>query len=108
AACDGCDPGEEVIFIAIRYVVAWRQGENGKASLQIALAHLHQLTCLVETQRVEQHGIDDGEDGAIGAVVQCQGEHRDERESRIAGEGPKGIAKVVAKHSSPTWRGDYS
>jgi hypothetical protein len=80
----GGNAGEGVIVVAVGLVIAGRDGKLGKSKLEIALADLHQLVSFVKVQRLQKHGINDGEDGAVGADAEGESQDGDEREAGIS------------------------
>ena len=55
----------------------------------------HDAIGIGKGQRLEEHGIDDGEDRGIGADAERQHEHREDRESRIPPKRAQGVADVL-------------
>ena len=49
---------------------------------------------VLDGQRVEDQGVDEGEDGGVGADPDGQGEDDDEDENRIAADAAQGVAEV--------------
>ena len=88
------DRREGVVLIAEAEIISRREGELRKSGLEISLANDHELLGSVESQRLEQHGVDHREDGRIRADSQRQGEHRNAGEPRIAAQGAESIAEI--------------
>ena len=49
---------------------------------------------VLDGQRVEDQGVDEGEDGGVGADPDGQGEDDDEDENRIAADAAQGVTEV--------------
>ena len=52
---------------------------------------------LLEGQRAEQHGVDNGENRGVGADAKGKDTNDREREGRRAGQYPQGVAEVSQK-----------
>lgn len=55
------------------------------------------LMRILVRQRLQQNGIDDAEDGCVGADPQRQRQQRDDRESGALEQTPNGVADVLTK-----------
>ena len=52
-------------------------------------------------QRIEEHGVDDGKQGSVGADAQSQGEDRDGREAGIFSQRAGSVAQVLQEFFEP-------
>jgi hypothetical protein len=89
-----------VVLVAVGEIIARRKRELGEPCLEVTLANHDQLLRLIEMQRLQQHGIDHREDGAIGADAKRKGEDGHARESGVPGERAKRVAEIVEKHEA--------
>ena len=53
-----------------------------------------------DRQLAQHDGVEQAEDGGVGADAECQGEHRHGREAGAAPHQPEGVAEVVRQHSN--------
>src|SRR5215472_8469321 len=90
-----------MVLVAISEIVAWRKRELGETGFKIAFAHHYQLLRLVEAHWLEQDRVHHGEDGAVRSDTEAESENGDERETGIARQGTKRVAKIVAVHREP-------
>src|SRR5882757_9756240 len=88
-----------MVVVAEIHVIAGRERELRKDSLQITLAHHDQLLGLMETEWLQQHRVDHREDRRIRPDAERQGENGDYCEARIALQGPESILQVAEKGS---------
>ena len=76
-------------------VVRQRAAVVGDAGLGIGVVHAHQPVGGGEGERPEQHRVDDGEDGQVGADAERQGGESGDREARRLAHQADGIAQVL-------------
>jgi hypothetical protein len=72
---------------------AGRRTAGGRA-LAEALGEQHEPAGLADRQRFEQDGVEEREDGSVGADAERQRQHSDDRESRLANQRPQRETRV--------------
>ena len=67
----------------------------------------HEFVGVWKWQRVQEHAVDYGEQGAVRANAECESENRDRGKSRVLPQHPKPIAHVLSEagHNSPPRNG---
>ena len=95
---DGRRAGEDAALC--RDVQVVRRRKRHRQASVAAVEQLHETSGLVIRQRPQQHTVDDGEDGGVGADAEREGQRRDERESRLAPQHARGVADVLEDRSS--------
>ena len=70
-----------------------------------AIRELHELAALRVGERVEDHPVEQREDGGAPAQAECQGENGDRRERGVSAEPPYGDAEVVGNHVAGDFHG---
>ena len=72
-----------------------RPTRSRDALLWLRLEHIEQLLRMVVRQRLQQHGIDDAEDGSVRADAESEGEHGDGGEAGILAQHAQSEARVL-------------
>ena len=70
-------------------------GDGAKFEVGFAFVHRDELLRMRVGQRVEEHTVDNREDGSVGADAEGQREDRDEREAGIFAQHARAIAQVL-------------
>ena len=95
AAVPDRDVGQRPRLLPVRDVVGNRRVEVVDVDAGRRLPEAHQTVGIAERQRLQEHGVDDAEDGHIRADPQGQGEHGRQREHRRTGQPAGGVAHVA-------------
>ena len=86
---------EDAVLFAIGEVERCRKAKLLKLDSRRGVHQCDQLTRLRILERLEQHALDDGEDGRAGSDAQAQGQDADRREAPIPGQPSGGIAQIA-------------
>ena len=71
------------------------QGDAGEALGGRDVPELDEAVGLVEGERAEHGGVDDGEDGGVGADAEGEDEDGADGEGGVVAEGAEGLAEVL-------------
>ena len=94
-ACPHADILEHAVLFAIGEVERCRKAKLLKLDCRRGVHQRDQLSRLRIVERLEQHALDDGEDGRAGSDAQAQGQDADRREAPIPGQPSRRIAQVA-------------
>ena len=88
-AVEGLIPG------AIVEEVGWRDvGEIAEGEFAV---EPNEAVCIRERERAEDDGIDDAEDGGVGADAERECQDRDDGKGRIFAESAEGVAEILGE-----------
>ena len=86
---------ENAVLFTIGEVERCRKAKLPKLDARRGVHQCDQLSRLRIVERLEQHALDDGEDGRAGSDAQAQGQDADRHEAPIPGQPSGGIAQVA-------------
>ena len=75
-----------------------RKRQVGDTALGSVLAQNHQLVALSVRQRAQEHRVDHGKDGCVGADAESQNQHRGERVPAILAHHAQGESRILRQY----------
>ena len=101
---DGGQAGKDRVLIAIVLVVGKGGGRKleidvGVDGLGVASENFREPSGFLDRKRVEEDGVDDGEDGGVGADAESERKNGDKGEARAFLEHTEAAAQVLTKSS---------
>ena len=83
--------------LCVDEVAIVRRREPRRDASRAAVEQHDQPIGIVIRQRPQQHAVDDGEDGGVGADAERERQHGDEREAGLPAQHARGVAKVLQR-----------
>src|SRR5579871_6238768 len=99
AACDGYRRKAAIVVPPIAEIGI---GNRAGSEIGLALVEHNELLGMRIGNRIEQHGVDDGEEGSVRADAERQSEDGDGGEARTFAQCPSGEARILSTFVEPT------
>jgi hypothetical protein len=98
----GSQTGEDGILVAIVFVVRKGSGRElevgvGVVGQSVAGVHLGEFRGFIDRERMEENGVDDGENGGVGADAEAEREDGDGGEAGAFEEVAESAANILTK-----------